>query len=248
MTPQELKDLLAVYRPGTADDQDPLFDQARAHLAADPELRAWFERQQAFDTAVRERLRAVPVPKGLLGRLLSTPGPVPARPVAFPRRQWLALAASLAVALGGVALWRQRSSRPASPFDAYCGQLVEWLAVFPKLEFESERLSEVTAWLAANGGPARLDVPAALQQFPTLGCRRVEHAGRTASLVCFMVDGEVVHVFSLAGPSLEGGPIGDAPRFAGHGAYTRADWSRDRVTYVILTRADPSKLRRLLAA
>lgn len=248
MTPQELQDLLAVYRPGTDDDQDPLFDEARAQLAADPGLRAWFERERALDAAVRERLRAVPVPDDLLGRLLANPGPAPARPVAFPRRQWLALAASLAVALGGAALWRQRSRRPASPFDAYCGQLAEWLAVFPKLEFESERLPEVTAWLAAHGGPARLDVPAALRQFPTLGCRRVEHAGQTASLVCFMVDGEVVHFFSLVAPSLEGGPIGDAPRFAEHGAYARAAWSRDHVTCVILTRAEPAKLRRLLAA
>ena len=59
MTTEQAKELLAVYRPGTADESDLIFAEALALAKSDPELKKWFEESIAFDRGVRYTEREV---------------------------------------------------------------------------------------------------------------------------------------------------------------------------------------------
>ena len=61
MDKARVKMLLASFRPGTDDENDPLFRQALEQLAHDAELAAWFRAEQEFDAAMIEKFREVPV-------------------------------------------------------------------------------------------------------------------------------------------------------------------------------------------
>jgi hypothetical protein len=56
-----IKMLLASFRPGTDDENDPLFREALEQLAHDPELAEWFRAEQEFDAAMVEKFREVSV-------------------------------------------------------------------------------------------------------------------------------------------------------------------------------------------
>lgn len=61
MDKTRIKVLLASYRPGSDDANDPIFREALDLLARDPEMAAWFRAEQEFDAAMVEKFREVPV-------------------------------------------------------------------------------------------------------------------------------------------------------------------------------------------
>ncbi len=66
----EIKRLLQSFREGTDDRNDPVFAEALAHLATDPELAEWFRAEQEFDAAMVETFRLVPVVFSVKERIL----------------------------------------------------------------------------------------------------------------------------------------------------------------------------------
>jgi len=64
-----LKVLLAAYRPGGTDANDPLFREVLEQLSHDPELAAWFKAEQEFDSAMVEKFREVPVDAAAKARI-----------------------------------------------------------------------------------------------------------------------------------------------------------------------------------
>ena len=247
MTNDEAREILSAYRPGTEDDHDPTFAEVRQMLETDASLRSWFDRERGLDGAMRRHLADIPVPVELLPRLLAAPKLVPA-PRSPSLLRWLPLAACLALLLGLVAFWPGGPEASKTRFQAYQTHLADWLAAFPPLEREAEKLADLKSWLRGQpGGLADFTLPAALERFPTIGCRRVQWRDRTATLVCFMVDGESVHVVMLPGPSLEGAPAFSTPEFERAGELNLASWSRDGTLYVVLTKAPDAVLRRSLA-
>ncbi len=65
MSNQEAKFILGAYRPDGQDANDPAFREALAQAAHDPELRAWFEQQRKFDTALSVKLQQIVPSTGL---------------------------------------------------------------------------------------------------------------------------------------------------------------------------------------
>ena len=68
---QEAKQILALFRPGTADEEDPLFFEARQMAKTDPELARWFDDHCEAYLALRWKFQAIPVPPGLKEQILS---------------------------------------------------------------------------------------------------------------------------------------------------------------------------------
>src|ERR1019366_6193327 len=61
----EAREILALFRPGTADEKDPSFHQARQLAKSDPELARWFDQHCEAYLALRQRFAAIPIPPGL---------------------------------------------------------------------------------------------------------------------------------------------------------------------------------------
>src|SRR6187402_1761119 len=95
MTNPEAQALLITCRPNGRDAARPEFTEALALVESDPELKAWWVAQQAFDGKVSAKLRLVPVPAGLREAILKKRAVVPKKQNS--RLPWLALAAMIAI-------------------------------------------------------------------------------------------------------------------------------------------------------
>ncbi|MBA3963557.1 MAG: hypothetical protein H0X40_16880 [Chthoniobacterales bacterium] len=65
-----LKLILQSFREGLEDENDPVFRDALAAVAQDPELSAWFKAEQEFDSIMTEKFRAIPVDAAARKRLM----------------------------------------------------------------------------------------------------------------------------------------------------------------------------------
>ena len=65
MNRDEAKNFLLLYRPGTADADDPQIAGALALAKRDPELARWLEEHCARQEALRAKFREITVPEGL---------------------------------------------------------------------------------------------------------------------------------------------------------------------------------------
>ena len=62
MDKSQAKGILALYRPGSSDAEDPHFTEALALAKRDPELQPWFEAHCAEYAAFRAQLKRIAVP------------------------------------------------------------------------------------------------------------------------------------------------------------------------------------------
>ena len=70
MNRSEAREILLLYRPGTADLFDPPMVEALELARQDPELGRWFEQHCAFQKAMRAKFQQIEVPAHLKTSLL----------------------------------------------------------------------------------------------------------------------------------------------------------------------------------
>jgi len=246
MSRDQAKEILSAFRPGTEDERDPVFVEALQLAAQDGELSAWLAERQAFDSAFKRRLSASPLPEGLLEqiRIGATLRQTKARQ---RRRRLLALAACLVLllTLAGLCLY-QWNLTETTQFSACRSDMVDFLQHFPKLDLETANLAQARQWLADTRHLQQVQFPTGLQRFPTIGCRTLEWHGHGLALVCFMVDGEVVHFIVIPRSRIPDGPPTSEPQFARVGRETTVAWSRGDLTYMVLSKASEGFLRKRL--
>lgn len=246
MTRDEARTILHACHPHQRDANDPLIAEALAFAENDPELRQWFEDSQALDEELARALKAAPIPADLLENVRAGAA---ARTVSRsrPGRLPLALAASLAFLGILAAVWLAKP--PAHAPDSVAAlrsDMAEFLSEFPRLDIAADRLPEVRNWLATQHSISEAEFPAALEQFPTIGCRTVEWQNKELALVCFMVEGHVVHFFMIPQGVLPDAGLESAPQYASAGEFNTAAWTADDRVYLALTRADEDFLQQWL--
>lgn len=247
MNREAAKIVLAACRPNGADANDPLVAEALALVQCDAELRAWFEAEQAADKAIAAKLKAAPLPEDLLARVRSG---IQARIAVRSRRRspTLAMAASLALLGLIAALWFNRTpTAPPGTFAAYRVEMTQFLRTFPQLDLATDRLPEVRAWLSQQHPLVQAKIPTGMERFPSIGCRTVEWQGKKLALLCFMAEGQVVHVFVMPRTAFPDALLAAAPTFAKVGPQNTASWASDENLYFVVTQADESLLRKILS-
>lgn len=246
MNREEAKLVLAACRPNGADANDPRMAEALALVHYDAELRAWFEAEQAGDKAIAAKLKAAPLPEELLAQILAG---TRERIAGRPRRPSFTLAMAASFALLGLiaALWLNRTPA-ASPgsFAAYRTDMAQFLREFPKLDIATDRLPEVRQWLSQQHPLMKADLPKALEQFPSIGCRTIEWQGKKLALVCFMVEGRVVHLFVMPRTAFPDANVNATPALAKVGSQNTASWATSDNLYLLVTQADKALLEKLL--
>ena len=246
MNHEEAKAILSAYRPDGSDATDPRLAEALALAGRDPELRAWFEAEQAADIIIAAKLKAAPLPDDLLERVRAG---TRARIAGKPRRPPLVLAMAASFALLGLiaALWLNRApSAPPGSFAAYRTDMAQFLRTFPKLDLATDRLPEVREWLRRQHPLTQANLPKAMEQFPSIGCRTVEWRGKKLALVCFMVEGQVVHLFVMPRTEFPDANVGLTPQLAKAGPQNTASWADAENLYLLVTQDDKVLLDKLL--
>jgi len=252
MDKQEAKLVLQARRPNDPDAPQPAMAEALALAGRDPELKAWWEAQQAFDRKVAAKLEEIPLPADLRATILAGRKIEKIRP-RYLLPYWLAAAALFAIlAVLTNFLPHPAASSPAAAItgtlasDDYAAAILPYLRQDdPVLAMTSPDRDEVVAWLKKRNSPTG-GVPASMSALPTLGCQTLSVHGHTVSLICFASAGNgIVHLFIVDRQALSD-PPGTSPEFKKSGDWSTASWSDGTQSYVLATRAGVDTLRRLL--
>jgi hypothetical protein len=244
MSDEQTKFLLGAYRANGGDAGDPAFAPALAELERDPQLRAWFERDQAFGKTVAGKLREVAPPAGLREAILAG-ARLGARLPWWRRPSVLALAAGLALLLAMVPL-ALRMIRPSSSKD-----LPEFALNFAGrgyigLQEKNPDVEKLKSWLADRHAPLPAQIPWELAQLHGLGCRTVDFQGKNISLICFE-QGHEYHLFVARREDFPTLAPSTEPRFQTRGgSWAAASWSDRDHHYVLVSDAGLDAIKRLL--
>ena len=71
MNISEAKSILLLYRPGTADAEDPQMAEALSLVKVNPELAGWLETHCAAQEALRSKFSQITPPAGLREQIIS---------------------------------------------------------------------------------------------------------------------------------------------------------------------------------
>ncbi len=245
MDKQEAMIRLQAMRPNGADALDPAFAEALALVEADPELKTWWERQQAFDRAVAARFAAVPVPTELREAILAQANVAALRPQ--PRLLgWLAIAASVAIlCVAGTFLHTSRYGPLEA--DDYTHTVLPMLHHdAPDLAMLTPDHDKIAAWLKSQHSPVGT-LPDKMTTLATVGCQKFDVHGHAVSLICFtMPQGGLAHLFVSDEQMVsDPGPIG-VPKFDNIDEWSTASWTDGKMFYVLASRGGNDAVKQLL--
>jgi hypothetical protein len=255
VTQQEAKELLSVYRPGTADDHDPDFAEALALARRDAGLARWFENHCAVQQALRSSFRQITVPEGLKEQIISE------RRSWENRQRWrrpamlVAVAAAIALLISVAALWL----RPGAPVEdkanltTFRSRMVSAVLRQYAMSLETNDLTQIRAHLAQNESPADYVLTKALDKTSATGCGVLGWQGKPVSMVCFhsgkpLPPGEKTDIFLFVVDrnAVEDAPSGAAPQIAKVNRLVTASWTQGQKLYVLAVEGDEAEIRRYL--
>ena len=192
------------------------------------------DQQDAFDNAVRAKLRELQAPVGLKTQILASARPARATNL----WAWLAPAAVVAIALAVALLW----PRSGNSFAAYRGEMVKYVSAKYELDLHSESFDGLRENFTKNGYPSDYVLPPGLKNITVEGgCLRHWHDHKV-SLVCMEAKDHDVWLF--VAESVPEAPA--QPVFSKTGKITTASWTGGHLTYILATEGDEAELKRYL--
>jgi hypothetical protein len=254
MSNDEAKFILSAYRPDGRDADDPKMAQALEQAKRDPALRAWFERQQAYDAAMTAKVSEIVPPAGLREAILAGaraseagatdasgttelfPGREPKEVLAGPKRawwaqpMWLAAAAAIVVVLS-LGVWRVAPVRGGS-FEEFA---VNFVDKGFRLQKHSADVEALKTWLGEQHGPMPETLPTKFANLRALGCRTMEFNGHEVSLTCFEQGGKEFHVFVMRREETPGMVAEMRPRLLDGMKLAAATWMDAKNRYVLVS-------------
>ncbi len=256
MNPDEAKSILLLYRPGSADADDPQVAGALALAKQDPELSRWLEKHCARQEVLRAKFRQIPVPAGLKEQIISEQV-VLARKTARRER----LTATVAVAAIVIALivltplllpyWQAPDDNTLA---GYKNQMVSVALRGPyRMDLTTNDPEQVRAYLAQNQAPADYILPAGLQKAAVIGCAIEGWQAAKVSMICYRTGKPLppgqqsdLWLFVVDRASLKDAPQPGPPRLATVNRLTTAVWSQGEKVYFLGTEGDERALRQYL--
>jgi hypothetical protein len=246
----EAKEALSLYRPGISDPNDSEFAEALAFVRNEPDLDQWFQEHCAFQKAVRNSFRQVPVPEGLKEQIISERPIEPASP--RKRNRVLAVAAVcilLLLLVAGINL-RFSRSREDTSYANFRSRMVKIAArAYPKMDLESSDPKEIRSTLAQKGGPADYVLPEQLEKTHLTGCAVLTWQGKPVSMICFksgragQSNDPDLFLFVINRRDAPNAPMTKKPVFREYSGYNTASWSSTDKTYLLATDADTASLQ-----
>ena len=194
MTKEEAKFLLRAYRPDGQDAGLPEFAKALEWVDKDPELKAWFESENAFDRAMASKVNQDKVPDDLLASILvANKVTRPHRKVwGFGGLKWVA-----ALLFAGAIIMTALKGRGNDLLTPYRSDVMAHLKVpGHHFDYQSRDFAELKSWMDSQD--RRMDAGAIqhLTSLPTHGCKIMDWEGQMVTLICFeLPDRRSVHLF-----------------------------------------------------
>ncbi|MEM1222477.1 MAG: hypothetical protein AAGH40_06905 [Verrucomicrobiota bacterium] len=222
MDRKEAKTFLELCRPGLeADYTDPLITEALAMLDQDPELRAWFESEQAIDARISDSLNNIEPPAAFKAETLAgmyahkaqaneNAPEASSDTIQFPdqtsTKSWMSafvgIAAVFVVLFVTVAALRtgQETNTGTAVATAGIPDLVQFLSNemdnMKGLDKRSQQSGPIMTYLASRGAPKPDALEDVIRDKRTLGCVVFDYNGAQLSMICFK-DDSYYHIATL---------------------------------------------------
>jgi hypothetical protein len=248
---QEAKKVLALFRPGSADEKDPSFDEARQMAKTDPELARWFATHCEAYLVMRPKFQSIPVPPGLKEQILSE------RKIQRPlflrySHPLMTLAAAVVLLLGIVfGLWSFH--RGTDNYSAYRKRMIKTALIPYSMDLNSTNAAQILAFLKTSNAPDNYALSPRLKTAALVGCAVSSWQGNPVSMICFKTgrplppgDQSDLWLFVASRKSVSSAPASSEPVFARVNKATTASWSDDHNTYVLAAVGDEALLRKYL--
>lgn len=257
MNRDEVKQILLLYRPGTADMNDPEVAEALALVQNDSELSHWFEEHCARQSALREKFRQFSPLPGLKEQIISEQA---AKARAASRREKIvgAVAAAAivvsAIVLGFLYFPRNNMPRPIpNTFAGYENQMVNLAVSGYYMSFLTNDPAKIKDYLAKNQAPSDYALPAGLQKAALVGCTVQDWQKSKASMICFRTGKPLVGqqqsdlwLFVIDCADVKNVPVLSQPQLAEVNGLMTAAWTQDDKLYLLGVRGDEQTIQQYL--
>ena len=243
MTTTQAKDILLLYRPGTADAEDPQVVAAIALARRDPELARWFEQHCAFQNAMRTKLRQIEVPAHLKAALLAQQNIV-RPPIWWQRPAWLSAAAAVVLFLGVAAIWL----KPANPnrFANFQARMVSTAVREYRMDLVTNDMRQLRQFIAGRGAPSGYQLTKGLEKLQLTGGGCLQWRSHPVAMVCFnRGDDQMLFLFVMKRSALKD-PPSETPEVSKVTELQTVSWTQGEYTYVLAGPEEPQFLRKYL--
>ncbi len=252
MNRDEAKTILLLYRPGTADADDPQIAGALELAKQDPELTRWLAEHCARQEALRAGFRQITAPAGLKEQIISEQAAQ--EKIISWRPNAILVAAVVVAALVVLApLWFQHRGNEET-FAIYRSRMAGVALRGPYLmDLATNNPAQVRAYLAQNHAPADYVLPAPLEKTAVTGCAIEGWQGAKVSMICFRTGKPLppgqqsdLWLFVIDRSTVKNAPPMGSRQFVQVNKLMTVTWTQGDKLYVLGTEGDEQTLRQYL--
>ena len=251
MNHDEAKTILLLYRPGTADADDPQIAEALALAKREPELADWLEEHCTRQEALRAKFRQTSPPAGLKEQIISEQA-ARERIILWRRNAVFAVAAVIVTLVALAPLWFPH--RPNDDTFAILRSRMVGVALRGySMDLTTNNPAQIRAFLAESSAPADYVLPAPLQKAAVAGCAVEGWQGAKVSMICFRTGRPLppgqssdLWLFVVDRTSVKDTPPPEARQFAQVNRLMTVTWTQGNRLYVLGMEADEQTLRQYL--
>jgi len=232
-----------LYRPGTADADEPDVIEAMGVARQDPELACWFEQHVAFQKAMRLKFRQIDVPDHLKTALLVQQPTFRPR-IWAPSVVWLAAAAVILLILGIANFWL----KPSVPdhFANFRERMVSTALREYRMDVITNDMLALRQASQVKGAPADYEISPGLQKLQLTGGASLTWRNHPVSMVCFdRGNKSMVFLFVMKRTAVKDPPPPEAKVTPVSNLLT-ASWTRGDNSYLLLGSSEPDFPNRYL--
>jgi hypothetical protein len=247
----EAKNILLLYRPGTADAADPQIAEALALAKYDPELTLWLDKICAQQEALREKFRQIPVPAGLEEQIISEQA-AQTKIISFPRNLALATATAIAALIILTLFWFRPHAKDDT-FAIYQDQMASVALRGYTMDLATNNPAPIRVYLAQNEAPSDFGLPASLEKIEVTGCAIEGWQHAKVSMICFRTGRPLppgqssdLWLFVIDRAAMKNAPEENTRQFARVNKLMTATWTDGGKIYFLGTEADEATLRKYL--
>jgi uncharacterized membrane protein YbaN (DUF454 family) len=251
MNRDEAKTILLLYRPGTADADDPEVAAALALAKQDPELTRWLAEHGARQEAVRAGFRKITAPTGLKEQIISEQAAHEKR--LFWRRRAVLATAAVVVALTALALLRFQPRGNDDTFAIYRSRMVGVALRGYLMDLATNNSAQIQGYLARNQAPADYVLPAPLAKTAATGCAIESWQGAKVSMICFRTGKPLppaqpsdLWLFVIDRVAVKNAPPAGSRQFVRVNKLMTVTWAQGDKLYVLGVEGDEQTLRQYL--
>jgi hypothetical protein len=247
----EAKNILLLYRQGTADTDDPQIIEALALAKREPELARWLEEHCARQVVLRDRFQQIAVPAGLKEQIISEYAAERQR-ILWRKKAVTAVLAVLVLLAVLAPLWFSRHGHDDT-LTIYKNRMASVALRGYAMDLTTNDPEQVRAFLAQNHAPADFVLPAALKQATLTGCAVESWQGVKVSMICFRTGkpptpgGQSdLWLFVVDRASVRDVPAGNTPFFSKANRLTTAVWTQGGKLYLLGSEGNEQAIKQYL--